>query len=135
MELQIQKTKLQLKVVKGAKYVCIKDVKVPSGYGIYCHKGGIYTSFEDGYLMPDKGYQFKPYEGTISEYFRLATAEEILIGRELTEEQQLLIQELKLKMRLAVINFMKCGLTEEESIEQVDIVVKSAIDQVFHPKK
>ena len=90
-----------IEIIKGNQYVCIKDVKVPSGYGVYCHKGGIYTSPKDGYLVYDTGNQFKPYEWTLSEYFRPATAEEIVIGRALTEEQQLLVEELELKIKLA----------------------------------
>lgn len=105
-----------IEIIKGNQYVCIKDVKVPSGYGVYCHKGGIYTSPEDGYLVHDTGNQFKPYEWTLSEYFRPATAEEIVIGRALTEEQQLLVEELELKIKLAKIDFMKCGLSEEQAL-------------------
>lgn len=124
-----------IEIIKGNQYVCIKDVKVPSGYGVYCHKGGIYTSPEDGYLVHDTGNQFKPYEWTLSEYFRPATAEEIIIGRALTEEQQLLVEELELKIKLAKIDFMKCGLSEEQALAQVDLVVKNAIRKVYHPKK
>ena len=123
-----------IEIIKGNHYVCIKDVKVPSGYGVYCHKGGIYTSPEDGYLVHDTGKQFKPYEWTLSEYFRPATAEEIVIGRALTEEQQLLVEELELKMKLAKIDFMKCGLSEEQALAQVDLVVKNAIREVYYPK-
>jgi len=124
-----------IEIIKGNQYVCIKDVKVPSGYGVYCHKGGIYASPEDGYLVHDTGNQFKPYEWTLSEYFRPATAEEIVIGRALTEEQQLLVEELELKIKLAKIDFMKCGLSEEQALAQVDLVVKNAIREVYHPKK
>ena len=124
-----------IEIIKGNQYVCIKDVKVPSGYGVYCHKGGIYTSPEDGYLVHDTGNQFKPYEWTLSEYFRPATAEEIFIGRALTEEQQLLVEELELKIKLAKIDFMKCGLSEEQALAQVDLIVKNAIREVYHPKK
>ena len=124
-----------IEIIKGNQYVCIKDVNVPSGYGVYCHKGGIYTSPEDGYLVHDTGNQFKPYEWTLSEYFRPATAEEIVIGRALTEEQQLLVEELELKIKLAKIDFMKCGLSEEQALAQVDLVVKNAIREVYHPKK
>lgn len=124
-----------IEIIKGNQYVCIKDVKVPSGYGVYCHKGGIYTSPEDGYLVHDTGNQFKPYEWTLSEYFRPATAEEIVIGRALTEKQQLLVEELELKIKLAKIDFMKCGLSEEQALAQVDLVVKNAIREVYHPKK
>ena len=124
-----------IEIIKGNQYVCIKDVKVPSGYGVYCHKGGIYTSPEDGYLVHDTGNQFKPYEWTLSEYFRPTTAEEIVIGRALTEEQQLLVEELELKIKLAKIDFMKCGLSEEQALAQVDLVVKNAIREVYHPKK
>ena len=124
-----------IEIIKGNQYVCIKDVKVPSGYGVYCHKGGIYTSPEDGYLVHDTGNQFKPYEWTLSEYFRPATAEEIVIGRALTEEQQLLVEELELKIKLAKIDFIKCGLSEEQALAQVDLVVKNAIREVYHPKK
>ena len=124
-----------IEIIKGNQYVCIKDVKVPSGYGVYCHKGGIYTSPEDGYLVHDTGNQFKPYEWTLSEYFRPAAAEEIVIGRALTEEQQLLVEELELKIKLAKIDFMKCGLSEEQALAQVDLVVKNAIREVYHPKK
>jgi len=123
-----------IEIIKGNQYVCIKDVKVPSGYGVYCHKGGIYTSPEDGYLIHDTGNQFKPYEWTLSEYFRPASAEEIVIGRALTEEQQLLVEELELKIKLAKIDFMKCGLSEEQALAQVDLVVKNAIREVYHPK-
>ncbi len=123
-----------IEIIKGNQYVCIKDVKVPSGYGVYCHKGGIYTSPEDGYLVHDTGNQFKPYEWTLSEYFRPATAEEIVIGRALTEEQQLLVEELELKIKLAKIDFMKCGLSEEQALAQVDLIVKNAIREVYHPK-
>lgn len=124
-----------IEIIKGNQYVCIKDVKVPSGYGVYCHKGGIYTSPEDGCLVHDTGNQFKPYEWTLSEYFRPATAEEIVIGRALTEEQQLLVEELELKIKLAKIDFMKCGLSEEQALAQVDLIVKNAIREVYHPKK
>ena len=124
-----------IEIIKGNQYVCIKDVKVPSGYGVCCHKGGIYTSPEDGYLVHDTGNQFKPYEWTLSEYFCPATAEEIVIGRALTEEQQLLVEELELKIKLAKIDFMKCGLSEEQALAQVDLVVKNAIREVYHPKK
>ena len=124
-----------IEIIKGNQYVCIKDVKVPSGYGVYCHKGGIYTSPEDGYLVHDTGNQFKPYEWTLSEYFRPATAEEIVIGRALTEEQQLLVEELELKIKLSKIDFMKCGLSEEQALAQVDLIVKNAIREVYHPKK
>lgn len=123
-----------IEIIKGNQYVCIKDVKVPSGYGVYCHKGGIYTSPEDGYLVHNTGNQFKPYEWTLSEYFRPATAEEIVIGRALTEEQQLLVEELELKIKLAKIDFMKCGLSEEQALAQVDLIVKNAIREVYHPK-
>ena len=124
-----------IEIIKGNQYVCIKDVKVPSGYGVYCHKGGIYTSPGGGYLVHDTGNQFKPYEWTLSEYFRPATAEEIVIGRALTEEQQLLVEELELKIKLAKIDFMKCGLSEEQALAQVDLIVKNAIREVYHPKK
>ena len=124
-----------IEIIKGNQYVCIKDVKVPSGYGVYCHKGGIYTSPEDGYLVHDTGNQFKPYEWTLSEYFRPATAEEIVVGRALTEEQQFLVEELELKIKLAKIDFMKCGLSEEQALAQVDLIVKNAIREVYHPKK
>ena len=30
---------------------------------------------------------------------------------------------------------MKCGLSEDEAIEQVDMVLKYAFKEVFHPKK
>ena len=123
-----------IELIKGNHYVCIKDVKVPSGYGVYCHKGGIYTSPEDGYLVHDTGNQFKPYEWTLSEYFRPATAEEIVIGRALTEEQQLLVKELKLKIELAKIEFVKCGLSEHEAIKEVEQLVKKCIQEVYHPK-
>lgn len=123
-----------IEIIKGNQYVCIKDVKVPSGYGVYCHKGGIYTSPEDGYLVHDNGNQFKPYEWTLSEYFRPATAEEIIIGRALTEEQQLLVKELKLKIELAKIEYVKCGLSEHEAIKEVEQLLKKCIQEVYHPK-
>ena len=63
------------------------------------------------------------------------TPDEILIGRALTEEQQLLVEELELKIKLAKIDFMKCGLSEEQALAQVDLVVKNAIREVYHPKK
>ena len=50
-------------------------------------------------------------------------------------KQQLLVKELKLKIELAKIEFMKCGLSEDEAIEQVDMVLKAAFKEVFYHKK
>ena len=53
----------------------------------------------------------------------------------MTKEQQLLVKELKLKIELAKIEFMECGLSEDEAIEQVKIVLKAAINEVYPPKQ
>ena len=87
-----------MKIEKENHYVCVKDVKAPSGYGVLFHKGGIYISPESGYLINDADRQFKPYLHTLSEYFRPATHDETLLDHELTEEQRKNLDELKQKI-------------------------------------
>ena len=113
-----------MEIKKGNWYVCIKDCLK------YILKDDIVEADEDNSI---KGLKLRPQE--FSDYFRPATPDEILIGRALTEEQQLLVKELKLKIELAKIEFMKCGLSEDEAIEQVDMVLKTAFKEVFYPKK
>ena len=129
-----------MEIKKGNWYVCINEVIAVYGdKEIVRHKKGrIYQSEDDGYITDEQGnahnYNFNKSQ-TAETYFRPATPDEILIGRALTEEQQLLVKELKLKIELAKIEFMKCGLSEDEAIEQVDMVLKAAFKEVFHPKK
>ena len=129
-----------MKIKKGNQYVCIKEVIAVYGdKEIVRHKKGkIYQSEDDGYITDEQSnthnYDFNKSQ-TAEIYFRPATPDEILIGRALTDEQQLLVKELKLKIELAKIEFMKCGLSEDEAIEQVKIVLKAAYNEVFHPKK
>ena len=92
------------------------------------------TVIADGYVNDENGVS-NSFCLSGKHYFRPATSDEILIGRALTEEQQLLVKELKLKIELAKIEFMKCGLSEDEAIEQVDMVLKAAFKEVFYPKK
>ena len=113
-----------MEIKKGNWYVCTEGVSL-EGQNVTYKKGGLYQSSADGYVNDENGVH----------YFRPATSDEILIGRALTEEQQLLVKELKLKIELAKIEFMKCGLSEDEAIEQVDMVLKAAFKEVFHPKK
>ena len=129
-----------MKIKKGNWYVCINEVIAVYGdKEIVRHKKDrIYQSEDDGYITDEQGnahnYDFNKSQ-TAETYFRPATSDEILIGRALTEEQQLLVKELKLKIELAKIEFMKCGLSEDEAIEQVDMVLKAAFKEVFYPKK
>ena len=123
----------KFEIKKGNWYVCTDGVSL-EGQDVTYKKGNLYQSSADGYVKDENGVS-NSFCMSGKFYFRPATQEEILIGRALTEEQQLLIRELKLKMRLAVIDFMKCGLTEDAATEQVNIIVKAAINQVYHPKK
>ena len=129
-----------MEIKKGNQYVCIKEVIAVYGdKEIVRHKKGkIYQSEDDGYITDEQSnthnYDFNKSQ-TAEIYFRPATPDEILIGRALTEEHQLLVKELKLKIELAKIEFMKCGLSEEQALAQVDLIVKNAIREVYHPKK
>jgi hypothetical protein len=129
-----------MEIKKGNQYVCINEVIAVYGdKEIVRHKKGrIYQSEDDGYITDEQGnahnYDFNKSQ-TAETYFRPATPDEVLIGRALTEEQQLLVKELKLKIELAKIEFMKCGLSEEQALAQVDLVMKNAIREVYHPKK
>ena len=123
-----------MEIKKGQYYICIKDVVMDDGTIGYSH-GKCYSSDKQYYLVDNNGFSNFWQCPEMTEYFRLATPDEILIGRALTDEQQLLVKELKLKIELAKIEFMKCGLSEDEAIEQVDMVLKYAFKEVFHPKK
>jgi hypothetical protein len=120
-----------MEIKKENWYVCTESLEYRNC--IY-KKGGLYQSSEDGYLNDENGVS-NSFCWSGKHYFRPATSDEILIGRALTEEQQLLVKELKLKIELAKIEFMKCGLSEEQALAQVDLVVKNAIREVYHPKK
>ena len=113
-----------MEIKKGNWYICIKDCLK------YILKDDIVEADDDNSI---KGLKLRPQE--LCDYFRPATPDEILIGRALTEEQQLLIKEIKLKIKLGKIELMKCGLSEDEAIELVKIVLKTAFNKVFHPKK
>lgn len=121
-----------IEIIKGNQYVCTEDVFV--GNEVLFKKDQIYKAAADGYVEDVNGTS-RSFNLSGEFHFRLATAEEIAIGRALTEEQQLLVKELKLKIELAKIEFMKIGLSEEEAIEQVEMVLKCALKEVFHPKK
>lgn len=123
-----------MEIKKGQYYICIKDVVMDDGTIGYS-QGKCYSSDKQYYLVDNNGFSNFWQCPEMTEYFRLATPDEILIGRALTDEQQLLVKELKLKIELAKIEFMKCGLSENEAIEQVDIVLKAAINEVYHPKQ
>lgn len=120
-----------MEIKKENWYVCTESLEYRNC--IY-KKGGLYQSSADGYLNDENGVS-NSFCWSGKHYFRPATSDEILIGRALTEEQQLLVKELKLKIELAKIEFMKCGLSEEQALAQVDLVVKNAIREVYHPKK
>ena len=123
-----------MEIKKGQYYICIKDVVMDDGTIGYS-QGKCYSSDKQYYLVDNNGFSNFWQCPEMTEYFRLATPDEILIGRALTDEQQLLVKELKLKIELAKIEFMKCGLSEEQALAQVDLVVKNAIREVYHPKK
>ena len=112
-----------MEIKKENWYVCTESLEYRNC--IY-KKGGLYQSSADGYLNDENGVS-NSFCWSGKHYFRPATSDEILIGRALTEEQQLLVKELKLKIELAKIEFMKCGLSEEQALAQVDLVVKNAI--------
>ena len=59
---------------------------------------------------------------------------EAIIGRPLTEEQQMLLEIFDLNVQLAKTTFMKCGLSEQEAIKEVEQLVKKCIQEVYHPK-
>ena len=128
-----------MEIKKENQYVCINEVIAIYGdKEIVRHKKGrIYQSEDDGYITDEQGnahnYDFNKSQ-TAETYFRPATPDEILIGRALTKEQQLLVKELKLKIELAKIEFMKCGLSEHEAIKEVEQLVKKCIQEVYHPK-
>ena len=63
---------LLLEVKKGQRYECIKNLPVPSGYGTALHEGGVYACPEDGYIIGDNGYRFKPYPYTLLKYLKPA---------------------------------------------------------------
>ena len=121
-----------IEIIKGNQYVCTEDVFV--GNEVLFKKDQIYKATADGYVEDVNGTS-RSFNLSGELHFRLATAEEIAIGRALTEEQQLLVEELELKIKLTKIDFMKCGLSEEQALAQVDLVVKNAIREVCHPKK
>lgn len=122
-----------MEIKKGNWYVCTEGISL-EGQNVTYKKGSIYQSSADGYVNDENGVS-NSFCLSGKHYFRPATPDEILIGRALTEEQQLLVKELKLKIELAKIEFMKIGLSEEETIEQVNMVLKCALKEVFHPKK
>ena len=123
-----------MEIKKGQYYVCIKDV-VMDDETIGYSQGKCYCSDKQYYLVDNNGFSNFWQCTEMTEHFRPATPDEVLIGRALTEEQQLLVKELKLKIELAKIEFKKCGLSEDEAIEQVDMVLKAAFKEVFYPKK
>ena len=120
-----------MEIKKENWYVCTESLEYRNC--IY-KKGGLYQSSADGYLNDENGVS-NSFCWSGKHYFRPATSDEILIGRALTEEQQLLVKELKLKIELAKIEFMKCGLSEEQALAQVDLILKNAFREVYHPKK
>ena len=122
-----------MEIKKGNWYVCTEGVSL-EGQNVTYKKGGLYQSSADGYVNDENGVS-NSFCMSGKHYFRPATSDEILIGRALTEELQLLVKELKLKIELTKIEFMKIGLSEEEAIEQVNMVLKCALKEVFHPKK
>ena len=123
-----------MEIKKGQYYVCIKDV-VMDDKTIGYSQGKCYCSDKQYYLVDNNGFSNFWQCTEMTEHFRPATPDEVLIGRALTEEQQLLIKEIKLKIKLGKIELMKCGLSEDEAIELVKIVLKTAFNKVFHPKK
>lgn len=119
-----------MEIKKENWYVCTESFE----YRDFIYKkGGLYQSSADGYINDENGVS-NSFCWSGKHYFRPATSDEILIGRALTEEQQLLVKELKLKIELAKIEFMKCGLSEQEAIKEVEQIVKKCIQEVYHPK-
>ena len=121
-----------MEIKKGNWYVCTEGVSL-EGQNVTYKKGSLYQSSADGYVNDENGVS-NSFCLSGKHYFRPATSDEILLGRALTEEQQLLVKELKLKIELAKIEFVKCGLSEEQALAQVDLIVKNAIREVYHPK-
>ena len=121
-----------MEIKKGNWYVCTEGVSL-EGQNVTYKKGNLYQSSADGYVNDENGVS-NSFCLSGKHYFRPATSDEILIGRALTEEQQLLVKELKLKIELAKIEFVKCGLSEHEAIKEVEQLVKKCIQEVYHPK-
>ena len=121
-----------MEIKKGNWYVCTEGVSL-EGQNVTYKKGGLYQSSADGYVNDENGVS-NSFCLSGKHYFRPATSDEILIGRALTEEQQLLVKELKLKIELAKIEFVKGGLSEHEAIKEVEQLVKKCIQEVYHPK-
>lgn len=121
-----------MEIKKGNWYVCTEGVSL-EGQNVTYKKGGFYQSSADGYVNDENGVS-NSFCLSGKHYFRPATSDEILIGRALTKEQQLLVKELKLKIELAKIEFVKCGLSEHEAIKEVEQLVKKCIQEVYHPK-
>ena len=121
-----------MEIKKGNWYVCTEGVSL-EGQNVTYKKGGLYQSSADGYVNDENGVS-NSFCLSGKHYFRPATSDEILIGRALTEKQQLLVKELKLKIELAKIEFVKCGLSEHEAIKEVEQLVKKCIQEVYHPK-
>lgn len=121
-----------MEIKKGNWYVCTEGVSL-EGQNVTYKKGSLYQSSADGYVNDENGVS-NSFCMSGKHYFRPATSDEILIGRALTEEQQLLVKELKLKIELAKIEFVKCGLSEHEAIKEVEQLVKKCIQEVYHPK-
>lgn len=121
-----------MEIKKGNWYVCTEGVSL-EGQNVTYKKGSLYQSSADGYVNDENGVS-NSFCISGKHYFRPATSDEILIGRALTEEQQLLVKELKLKIELAKIEFVKCGLSEHEAIKEVEQLVKKCIQEVYHPK-
>lgn len=121
-----------VEITKDNWYACTEDVLV--GTDVLFKKGQIYKATADGYVEDVNGTS-RSFNLSGEFHFRLATKEEVTIGRALTEEQQLLVEEFELKIKLARISFMKCGLSEEKANAEVDMIVKTAIQNVYHPKK
>lgn len=121
-----------MEIKKGNWYVCTEGVSL-EGQNVTYKKGSLYQSSADGYVNDENGVS-NSFCMSGKHYFRPATSDEILIGRALTEEQQLLVKELKLKIELAKIEFVKCGLSEHEAIKEVEQLLKKCIQEVYHPK-
>lgn len=122
----------KFEIKKGTWYVCTERVSL-EGQDVTYKKGNLYQSSADGYVNDENGVS-NSFCLSGKHYFRPATPDEIQIGRTLNNEQQLLLKELKLKIELAKIEFIKCGLSEEQALAQVDLIVKNAIREVYHPK-
>lgn len=121
-----------MEIKKGNWYVCTEGLSLENQNVTY-KKGGLYQSSADGYVNDENGVS-NSFCMSGKHYFRPATSDEILIGRALNEEQQLLVKELKLKIELAKIEFVKCGLSEHEAIKEVEQLLKKCIQEVYHPK-